>query len=195
MKIKICGITKTEDATMCEELGADAIGCVHIPGRERSLQLMEILDIFTSLSPFTTRVLVCTPVNVEDAMALMEKSEADVLQVYSLSPEELLELRSNGVRTIRAVDPFSSEVNDYEGCTDALLFERGVPGTGTSYDHSSIPLKDFRRVIIAGGLDPSNVTRVVRMRPYAVDVSSGVERTKGRKEPDLVKEFIGRCRS
>ena len=195
MKIKICGITNTEDATMCEELGADAIGCVHVHGRGRSLGLMAISDIFASLSPFTTRVLVCAPASVEDAVTLMDMSDADVLQTYSLSVEELLELRSNGIRTIRAVDPFSLEAEAYEGCADALLFECGVPGTGTAYDHSSVPMDGHRRVIIAGGLDPSNVSQVARLQPYAVDVSSGVERVKGRKDPSLVEGFIRRCRA
>ncbi len=194
MKVKICGLTNIEDAVMCEELGADAIGCVHVPGRDRSLEPDAISDVFSSLSPFTTRVIVCAPADVDEAVRLVEASDADVLQLHSLLPSDLMVLRSNGIRTIRSVDPFSAEADRYEGIVDALLFERGEPGTGTAYGHSSAPITGYRRVIIAGGLDASNVSEAASLGAYALDVSSGVESATGKKDPRLVRDFIKRCR-
>jgi len=103
-------------------------------------------------------------------------------------------LKSHGIRTIRAVDPFSGEADTYEKVVDALLFEVGTPGTGAAYDHCSAPVSRYERVIVAGGLNPFNISEVADMRPYGVDVSSGVEVSVGKKDPSLVKDFIMRCR-
>jgi phosphoribosylanthranilate isomerase len=195
MKVKICGITNLEDAATCEGLGADALGFVHFPGRMRSLPLDEIANICSSLGPMTTKVLVCSPTSAADALRMVALSKTDVVQLYTFGPETLNEVRQNGVKVIRAVSPTRSEAERFVGAADALLFEQGAPGTGTSYDYSQVPVDFCPRAIIAGGLDPGNLDRAKELRPYALDVSSGVERTPGRKDPDLVEKFIRRCRS
>ncbi len=195
MRVKICGITTLEDANICEELGADALGFVHYPGRGRSLPLMEIRDICSTLGPFITRVLICHPKGPNEALQMLERSGADVIQTYSLSPVFLSRLRENGIRVIRAVRPDIDEVRKYAECVDALVFEAGVPGTGHYYDHSTIPINSCRRAIVAGGLSLSNIDQVKELRPYGVDVSSGVESSPGIKDPELVNDLIRRCHS
>lgn len=194
MKVKICGITSLEDAAMCEDLGADALGFVHVDGRGRSRPLDEISEVCGSLGPMTTKVLVCMPDDVSDAERMFTSSGADVLQLHSLGPEDSDALRSRGISVIRAVPPDRSEATRYADHVDALLFESAAPGTGSSYDYSAVPLDSCRRCIIAGGLNIANMDAVLRMRPYALDVSSGVERISGRKDPELVSEFIKRCK-
>ena len=194
MKVKICGLTTLKDAVMCEELGADAIGFVHFPGRTRTLALDKIADISSSLGPFTTKVLVCAPTTTSEALEVMHASNVDALQLYSLEPSELQELRKLGVRTLRVVPPVREEASRFSHAADALVFEDGTPGSGTSYDYSKAPLDCCRKSIIAGGLNPSNLHRAKSLRPYGLDVSSGVESEPGRKDPKLVAEFIRRCR-
>lgn len=195
MKVKVCGLTTLDDAAMCEDSGADAVGFVHVNGRIRSLQLDKIAEICASLGPMTSRVLVCSPRDGEEASDMFRRSDADILQLHSLEPQDLRSLRDEGIRLIRAVSPIRSEALRFSDVADALLFESGTPGTGTSYDYSEVPVDVSRRVIIAGGLTVENMHRALARNPYALDVSSGVEMTPGRKDPALVAEFIRRCRS
>lgn len=194
MKVKICGVTTRDDAMMCEDAGADALGFVHVDGRSRSIPLPEINEICSSLGPMTTSVLVCSPSSVFEAADMFDQSGVNVLQLHSLEPDQVQRLRSQGVSVIRAVRPSRKEAMRYADQVHALLFERGRPGTGTEYDYSKIPLDCHPRSIIAGGLHMGNIDRVISMRPYALDVSSGVERAEGRKDPELVSEFIRRCK-
>jgi phosphoribosylanthranilate isomerase len=194
MKVKICGITTLYDAALCEELGADALGFVHYPGRRRSLALSEIRRMTSSLGPMTSKVVVCEPKDALEAIEFSEQSGADTVQTYSLGPEALDEVRKSGVKVIRAVPIERAEARAFALHADALVFEHGVPGTGSSYDYSKIPMDCCDRAIIAGGLTIQNVVEAKAMNPYAVDVSSGVESANGRKDPELVKEFIRRTK-
>ena len=195
MKVKICGITSGEDAAMCEDLGADALGFVCVPGRSRSRPLSEISDMCSSLGPITAKVLVCNPDSVDSALSMLARSGADVLQLYSLNPEELAELREQGARIMRVVRPSDTDCARFAANSDALVFEEGVPGTGSSYDYSIIPQELRDRAFIAGGLNPDNVHLAKAVKPYGVDVSSGVELILGKKDPGRVEAFIRRCRS
>jgi phosphoribosylanthranilate isomerase len=195
MKVKICGITSEEDAHMCEDLGADALGFVHYPGRNRSLSLEKICEICSTLGPLTTRVLICNPMGPNEAIHILEKSGADVLQTYSLSPVFISRVKESGIRVIRAVTLEIKQVEKFEGVADALVFEAGIPGTGTSYDYSKIPIDSCSRAIVAGGLSPFNLNEVKELRPYGVDVSSGVETIPGKKDMVLVDLFIRGCHS
>ena len=195
MKVKICGITSLADASMCERLGADALGFAHFPGRTRSLPLERIADICSALGPLTTKVLVCAPSGRSEAMRMLDTSHADILQLHSLDPESLADIRRQGVGVIRAVPPIRSEASRFAPASDALLFEDGTPGTGRQYDYSQIPIDLCPRAIIAGGLNLDNLERAKAMNPYALDVSSGVESSPGKKDPALVAEFIRRVKS
>jgi len=84
---------------------------------------------------------------------------------------------------------------DYSGCADAILFEGGEPGTGSGYDYSKIPMDIGGFKIIGGGLTPGNLIHAKSLKPYALDVSSGVEGADGRKDPRLVEEFIRRSKA
>ncbi len=194
MNVKICGVTSLHDAVMCEDAGADAVGFVHVGGRARSLQLDQIAEMCSVLGSRTSKVLVCSPMDRGEASDMYHRSGADALQLHSLGPGELAGLRDEGIWVIRAVSPLRSEALRFSESADALLFESGVPGTGRSYDYSEVPLDVCRRAIIAGGLTLENMHEALAMRPYGVDVSSGVERSLGKKDPVLVAEFVRRCR-
>ena len=195
MKVKICGLRSLEDAAMCEDLGADALGFIHFHGKKRHLTLGKIAEIGASLGPMTKKVVVCSPGTVAEAQDILGRSQADAIQLYSLSPEELQALRESGATVIRAVKPDRAMAMEYSGCVDALLFEKGEPGTGSGYDYSKIPMDVGVHKIIGGGLTPGNLIHAKSLKPYALDVSSGVEGADGRKDPRLVEEFIRRAKS
>jgi phosphoribosylanthranilate isomerase len=194
MKVKICGITSGGDAEMCYSLGADMLGFVHFPGKLRSLPLEEISRICIGLGRDVTKVLVCSPPDARTAKRMLEMSHADVLQLCSLGPEETMSLRKDGVRVMRMVKPVKADAVKFATAVDCLVYEGGEPGSGTAYDYSKIPLGTCSRELIAGGLTPDNVHKAVSLRPYGVDVSSGVESSPGKKDSVKVASFIARCR-
>ncbi|MBU1158185.1 MAG: phosphoribosylanthranilate isomerase [Candidatus Thermoplasmatota archaeon] len=194
MKVKICGITNLSDAAMCEELGADMLGFVHVDGRARSVSSESISEIGSCLGQDLTKILVCYPQSASHAIDLGRRSEVDAIQSHTLSPEDLVDIRDAGFMVIRAVKTDRSTALPFSEAADALLFENGIPGSGSAYDYSSVPMDCHPRTIIAGGLKPSNVHLAKAMNPYAVDVSSGVERSIGVKDRGLLSEFIRRCR-
>lgn len=195
MKVKICGITSVGDAAMCEEKGADALGFVRVDGRKRSISLEAISDICPCIGPMTVKVLVCSPSSSAEAIDMLERSGADVIQTYTLDPESLEKIRAQGARVFRAVRPVRTEAVRFAPVVDALVFEDGKPGMGSSYDYSLVPVDVCPRTIIAGGLKAGNLEAAKAMKPYALDVSSGVESTPGKKDPDLVEEFIRRAKA
>ncbi len=194
MRVKICGITNADDAGLCEDAGADALGFVHVESRSRSLELRDIKDICSTLGPMTTTVLVCSPGSVFEAADMYDQSGVNVLQLHSLEPDQVSSIYDQGIPVIRAVKPDREEAMRYANQVHALLFERGVPGSGTTYDYSKVPLDCHPRTIIAGGLNLDNLEKAISVKPYALDVSSGVERAEGRKDPELVSEFVRRCK-
>ncbi len=195
MKVKICGIRLAEDAQMCESLGADALGFVHFPGRKRSVPLESIAAIMSTLGPNVSKVLVCEPKSSSEAIQMAHKVDADAVQLYSLLPDDLNEIRQQGIGVIRRVPPVREEALKFAEAADALLFEEEIPGTGCSYDYSKIPVDCCPQAIIAGGLTVDNLHLAKAMKPYGLDVSSGVERVLGRKDRSLVSEFIRRCKA
>ena len=194
MKIKICGITNLSDAAMCEELGADMLGFVHVDGRARSISPETISEIGSCLGKDLIKALVCYPQSASHAIDLGRMSDVDAIQLHTLSPDDMRDIRDAGFMVIRAVKTDRSTAIPFSETVDALLFENGIPGSGNAYDYSSIPMDCHPRTIIAGGLRPTNVHLAKAMNPYAVDVSSGVERSIGLKDRELLSEFIWRCR-
>ncbi|MBU0684524.1 MAG: phosphoribosylanthranilate isomerase [Candidatus Thermoplasmatota archaeon] len=194
MKVKICGVTNLSDAVMCEDMGADAVGFVHFPGRLRSIPLGLISEICSTMGPLTTKVLVCAPSGQDHAVELASSCGVDAIQLYTMSPEQLNDIRETGVKVLRVIRPDRSLALEFVDSVDALVFEGGEPGMGTPYDYSSIPVDCCPRAIIAGGLNPTNLSLAKALRPYALDVSSGVERSPGKKDPNMVSEFVRRCK-
>jgi len=191
MRVKICGITCPEDAQFAEQQGADAVGVVVFSGgvSQRVVREESAREIFETVGPFTTKVAVSHT-----------RSEEDLKRMIALRPDAIqishpFIFRSDpGVRVIRVIgrgDPLP------EDC-DAVIVDDSH-GKGRDFDpgyardivkHSKIP------VILAGGLSPENVAEAIRsVRPYAVDVASGVELSPGIKDHTKVRAFIAVCRS
>ncbi|AFC99147.1 Phosphoribosylanthranilate isomerase [Methanocella conradii HZ254] len=203
IKVKICGVRTVDDALKCVECGADAVGMLLAPSPRR-IPIERARDIEKSLPPFVTSVIVLMPATVEEAIEAVHEIGPDAIQLQGdESPEMLEEMRREipGVRLIKAVHVGSGgeveKARMYEGVADAILLDTMSPnrgGSGKTHDWAvSAKVVDSIRkpVVLAGGLRPENVAEAVRMvRPYAVDVASGVESPGLVKDVELMREFI-----
>jgi len=180
--VKICGITTPEDACIAEEAGADAIGVVVFSDSFRSVEPEAAQEIFSSLGPYVTRVCVSTTESRGDLETILDLNP-DAVQI-SLPLEEKLP-----VRTICIVD----SPGTLPPHADAIVVDASR-GRGRLFDAAfaeRVARMSPVPVILAGGLSPSNVAAAIRrIRPYAVDVASGVETSPGRKDEGLVRHFI-----
>jgi phosphoribosylanthranilate isomerase len=205
-RVKICGIMSSSDLTHALRAGADAVGfVVEIESSKHCLSAGEAADLVRHVPIYTKSVAVINPEDVNDAVRLAAKTGADVLQVHgSLSPADLAILKGQVHQKIiaaLAAEPGGEEAGRYGMVADAILLDSMVDGTlgGTGKVHDwdisrEIAASSRVPVILAGGLHPGNVAEAIeRVRPYAVDVSSGTE-TAGRKDPEKISSFIQEVR-
>lgn len=218
-RIKICGVCRVEDAVAAARAGADAIGLVFHPASPRNVTYEQARAIITALPPFVTPVGLfvdapvwqvgdfCFRLGIRHAQLHGRETPGDVQQIMRMLPATLLKavrvqrgamraeldewrraIRTHGLTTLRG---FVLET--------ATASANGAPGgTGIENDWDAIRAEQqagtfdgLPMLVAAGGLKPENVTQVVRtLRPWAVDVSSGVEAAKGRKSEDKIRAFI-----
>ena len=213
-RVKICGITRVEDGVAAADVGADAIGLVFWSGTPRCVNLEQARSIIAALPAFVTVVGLFVDPQPEAVLSTLAAVRLDILQFHGDERPELCS--SFGRPYIKAV-PMRPGIDllQYAARFDAaygLLFDafqpNGLPGgTGTTFDWAQLPplLTDpaTRRLILSGGLTPQNVAAAVRqLRPWAVDVSSGVEIAgadgkprKGIKSSTKIVAFIREVRS
>lgn len=201
VKVKICGITNLDDAKAAVDCGADALGFVFFPESPRFIPVNKVVAILRKLPSFVTVVGVF--VN-ESAGKIEEIASVAGLDVIQLHGEEQPEMCCLTRRVIKAIRVKSLESLDpleyYRKYVSAFLLDTYAPdrlgGTGQIFNWDiAVEAKQFGRIILAGGLTADNVADAVRrVRPYAVDVSSGVEARKGRKDHAILKRFIERAK-
>ena len=205
VKVKICGITRKEDLDAAVEAGADAVGfVVGVSSSSRNLSLTEAARLIRQVPPFVASVLVTVPRSIGD-FAVYEKLNPDIIQVHGedLDTAESVRLKLPNTQLIWAVNAqLVSHLDAVSRATnlfDAILIDSFADGRygGTGVVHNwelSRRIKQAiqpKPLILAGGLNPENVAEAVcTVEPYAVDVSSGVERQPGIKSHKKIVEFI-----
>jgi phosphoribosylanthranilate isomerase len=194
-RVKICGITRLEDALAAARLGADALGFNFWPGSRRHVTPAAAHAIVSALPPFVTPVGVFVNQPEGEIRAIAAETGIQVLQLHGDEPPDLCARLPLPVVKAIPVDQVStlSRLLSYE--VQAFLLDtpsRGFGGTGRPFDWSLAEgVSDVAPVILAGGLDPENVAAAIRaVRPFAVDVASGVESSPGVKDPDRMSRFI-----
>lgn len=200
-RVKICGITRLEDALMAVEAGADALGFVFYPASPRAVDISRAAGIISRLPPFvTTTALFVDP---EQALvnAVIENTGVDLLQFHgNESPRFCAGFSRPWIKALRMKPGLDvgAQAQQYAAGRGILLdaYRPGVPGgTGDTFDWDRIPLDLRPGIILAGGLRADNVAQAVRqVRPWAVDVSGGVEARKGEKDPAHTRAFINEVR-
>jgi len=196
-RIKICGITRLEDALVAAQSGADAIGLVFYQYSPRHVSIELATQLVAALPPFVSVVGLFVNAEAEFVRAVLERVPLDLLQFHGdESPEYCAQFHKPYLKAIRVkagVNLLQCE-SDYRGARGLLLdaHVEGVPGgTGTVFDWRLIPRNISLPVILSGGLDAENVAVAIKqVQPYAVDVSSGVEASKGIKDAVKIAAFI-----
>ncbi|GEM20683.1 N-(5'-phosphoribosyl)anthranilate isomerase [Nitrosococcus oceani] len=196
-RVKFCGITRREDAIQAIRLGADAIGLVFYPESPRAVSPQQAYQIVRELPPFVTVVGLFVNAASCYLQQILDKVPIDILQFHGEeSPEECGYYGRSYIKAIRMAEgvDLPSLARSYESASALLLdaYQAGVPGgTGRAFDWRRIPKNFSKAVILAGGLTPENIAQAVRqVRPYAVDVSGGVERIKGVKDAAKMAAFM-----
>jgi phosphoribosylanthranilate isomerase len=196
-RVKICGITRAEDASAAIQHGCDAIGLVFYEPSPRYVTPATARSIAAGLPPFVSAVGLFVDADAEYVREVLSQVSLDLLQFHGDETPEYC--RQFGVPYLKAVRvrPETNLLQYAAAYADAkaLLLDAYMPGmpggTGTTFDWALIP-RDFPKpIILAGGLDAGNVSEAIRQcRPYAVDVSGGVERQKGIKDAEKIAAFM-----
>ena len=200
-RIKLCGITRVEDGLDCARLGADAIGLVFYPKSPRAVSVAQAQAIVAALPPFVTTVALFVNPSVSEVDTVLRRVRPDILQFHGHESAEFC--RSFGVRYLKALPVRAGEdllqsAARYGDAAGILLDapSEAFGGSGEAFDWSLIPLELASRCVLAGGLNAANVAAAIRqVRPWAVDVSSGVEITKGIKDANKIAAFIKEVRN
>jgi phosphoribosylanthranilate isomerase len=200
-RVKICGITRIEDGLAAARLGADAIGLVFYEATPRYVTVDQARAIAQALPPFVTRVGLFVDVDADRVRATIGAVGLDILQFHGEESAE--SYRAFGRPYLKAVrmrddvDLYAQQ-RAYPDAVGLLLdtYVKHAPGgSGETFDWSLVPRDLEKPIILAGGLTADNVKDAIKLvRPFAVDVSSGVEQTQGIKDPKKISAFIDRVR-
>ena len=202
VRIKICGITREKDAFAAVNAGVDALGFVFFNQSSRYVAPENAADIIKQLPPFVTAVGVFVNPSRQEVEEIVSKTGIGMIQLHGT--ESKSEASGYSLPVVKAFR-FNAEnplpvISDWP--TAAVLVDTGLPnqwgGTGIPLDWGELrrqlieqPPGAARKLILAGGLNPSNVAEAIKIiQPSAVDVSSGVEASPGKKDSDKIKEFI-----
>ena len=198
-RIKICGITNFDDALKAVELGADALGFIFAES-PRQINPQKVKEIITSLPPFVTKVGVFIKESISIVNILTDACRLDVVQLHGE-----YNLKNNGsfyapiIRAIRVKD--ISAIEEIQNLNSAYFLldtysKDKMGGTGECFDWNiAREAKRYGRVILSGGLNHNNIGDALEnVRPYAVDVCSGIERAPGLKDYEKMKKFIDEVR-
>ena len=199
-KIKICGITNIEDALFAAEAGADALGFVFYEKSPRYVSSETVKKIISMLPPFVTTVGLFVNAGGEAIETTVRLSGINVIQLHGdETPEECSFAPHPVIKAVRVKDAGSlAGVEKYP--VSALLLDawndQQYGGTGESFNWQlARNLTGQLPIVLAGGLNPDNVAEAIRVvAPYAVDVSSGVEKSPGEKDHDKIRKFIQQVR-
>ncbi len=200
-RVKICGITRIEDAQAAAALGADAIGLVFYPPSPRHVSVEQAAAIARSVPPFVSVVALFVNAEPERVQQVIDRVRPTLLQFHGdETPQDCARYGHPFLRAARMAEGL--DLLDFAqqfSAAQALVLDAFVPGYGGGgevFDWSRIPADVAHPLVLSGGLHAQNVTQAIeQVRPWAVDVSSGVESAKGIKSPQRMQAFIDAVRA
>tara|TARA_B100001996_G_scaffold350726_1_gene310297 strand:+ start:109 stop:750 length:642 start_codon:yes stop_codon:yes gene_type:complete len=203
--IKICGVTRNRDALLAAELGADAVGLVFYANSSRALAAAQISSVVANVPGRVSVIGLFVNPTREEVEVVLGTGLVDILQFHGEEDEEFCNsfdipyLKAFRVKDIQSLE---SALSEYRTATYILLDSYSVEkmgGTGQKFDWSigeNIVQNLDQKVVVAGGLKPENIRdAVIKMSPFGVDVSSGVESSPGLKDAEKLRKFIEGARS
>ena len=198
--VKICGITNLEDAQFAVRCKADALGFIFYKPSDRYIAPAKARDIVDNVPDFVSKVGVFVDAEPAYIHEVMKTVNLSAVQLYgNEGADDLVGYETSVIKVFRVKPDFDVQVmRSY--VVDAFLLdthsEAKMGGTGRTFDWNiAVRAREFGKIILSGGLTPDNIEAAVRLvQPYGVDVSSGVERETGKKDPWKVREFIARAK-
>jgi len=201
VKVKVCGMTSLKDALVAVEGGADAVGFIFYKKSPRSVTMKTVREIVLELPPFVDTVGVFVDETAEQVNKIADYCNLDIIQLHGdESPTYCKKIRRKVIKAFRIKDMQSvKKISNFQvsGFLLDTFSEKLHGGTGKVFDWNlALPAKKFGPVIMAGGLTPNNVQQAVRqIRPYGVDVCSGVESEPGIKDHKKVRAFLNNAKA
>lgn len=200
-RLKICGITRQDDALAAADAGTDAVGFVFYPASPRQVQPSAAGTIARALPPFVTTVGLFVDQPADEVRRVLAAVPLALLQFHGDEPPEFCgQFGQPYIKAVR-VRPGTDLLQyaaRYPDAAALLLdaYRPGIPGgTGETFDWNLIPARMTCRIVLAGGLTPGNVAAgIEQVKPWAVDVSSGVEAAPGVKDGQLIRRFASAVR-
>jgi len=198
--VKICGITNIEDALAAVDYGADALGFIFFPESPRYVPPETAREITSLLPPFVATVGVFVNETEQKMREVMQYSGMNVLQLHGEEAPAICAVWHRVIRALRVKDFTDLKPLEAWSRVSSFLLDTYSPGkfggTGQIFNWDiAVEAKRFGNIILSGGLNPDNIEKAIRLvRPYAVDVSSGIEEKKGKKDLKKMRLFIERAK-
>lgn len=201
-RIKYCGMTRIEDALLAAQLGADAIGVVMTAKSKRQVSLKQAKAIVDAMPPFVTTVALCMDDDAGFVQEIIDSLRPSLLQFHGSESDEWCRQFGHPYLKAIAMGEGASalyQLRDHPHAAGLLLDGHGLGetgGSGKAFDWSLMPRDLKQPLMLAGGLTAANVAEAIRIaRPWAVDVSSGIESAPGIKDAAKMRDFITAVRS
>jgi phosphoribosylanthranilate isomerase len=195
-RVKVCGLTRRQDAEFAVEIGVDAIGLVFYDASPRAVTIAQAKELISGLPPFVSIVGLFVDADVDFVKDCLSALPIDLLQFHgNESPEYCEQFERPYMKAIRMKEDVDlvEQAANYHSASALLLdtYQKGLPGgTGKAFDWSRVE-SITKPIVLAGGLTAENVSEAIRqVNPYAVDVSGGVEKAKGIKDFEKMSVFM-----
>lgn len=201
VKVKICGLTNVEDAIFAEDNGADYLGFIFHEQSPRNVAVVDVKNIVDALKGTAKTVGVFVDKPSEFVNDVAQRAGLDMVQLHgNETPEYVQKIEKPVIKVFRVFDNFDLEQMKQFDNKFFLLdtYSKDMHGgTGEVFDWDiAVRAKEFGEIFLSGGLAPENIEDAVKhVSPFAVDVSSGVEESKGKKDLDKAKQFIDKVKS
>lgn len=195
MKIKICGITSLEDAEASYSLGADALGFIFFPDSKRYIDPSRAAEIISRIPPFTVKVGVFVNEKPETVNKIALETGINLVQLHGdETPDYISALNYPVIKAFRVSEGFNFDLlSEYSNCSFLLdtYDAKDYGGTGISFNWDNIPIELRGKIILAGGISEKNILQVhTEINPYAVDISSSIESSPGKKDINKLKSLF-----
>ncbi len=195
MKVKVCGITNLEDAKICCELGADALGFIFYKESKRYINYEEASVIVSELPVFVSKVGVFVNEEANTINHIAQSVGLTHVQLHGNEDQLLIDkVNHPAIKAVRVKNNFDfTSLKLFSGCTILLdtFSDEELGGTGLTFDWNTIPIGLRSKVILAGGVSAQNIETIYKtIKPQAVDISSSLESESGKKDEVKVREFF-----
>jgi phosphoribosylanthranilate isomerase len=195
MQVKICGITNINDALLSCELGANALGFIFYEKSKRYISYVQATEIIRQLPPFVLKVGIFVNPLINEINDVAPNIGLNAVQLHGdETPSYIEQINHPVIKAFRINNEFDyRKMEDYKNCSFLLdsYSPDNLGGTGMTFDWTTIPMKFREKIILAGGISSENIEYIFKhIKPQAIDLSSSLESSPGRKDPNKLKEFF-----